>query len=198
MTLADVSDAQRRLRAGGSLLFRKDSPALAVLSDELDRSDRRTVTVWALSLADEVARVLSTVHPEDPRPSVAVDMCDRWSRGLVLMPEARRAILDVHAMARGLPPVDAALCHAVGQGCSVVHTTGHALGLPMYELSAIVRSVAPTDAPEAVASRVSEYRSELVAAEREAGIRTEWAGFLRRCTPMGINASHYPDWERQS
>ena len=52
----------------------------------------------------------------------------------------QKAILQIHAMAKDVDsPEDAALCHAVGQGCSTVHTRGHAIGLPMYELTALVR-----------------------------------------------------------
>ena len=50
------------------------------------------------------------------------------------MPQAKAAILACHALAREWDsPEDIALCHAVGQGCSVVHTAGHAMGYPIYE-----------------------------------------------------------------
>ena len=60
------------------------------------------------------------------------------------MPSARPAILAVHAMAKQLQdPGDAALCHGVGQGCSTVHTPRHAMGLPIYELTALVHHTPP-------------------------------------------------------
>ncbi len=36
-----------------------------------------------------------------------------------------------------------ALCHAVGQACSTVHVETHAIGLPMYELTALVHLYSP-------------------------------------------------------
>ena len=39
------------------------------------------------------------------------------------MPVAKKAILECHAMAKELTDIaDIALCHAIGQACSVVHT----------------------------------------------------------------------------
>ena len=71
-------------------------------------------------------------------------MARLWAMGKVKMPSARPAILAVHAMAKQLQdPGDAALCHGVGQGCSTVHTPRHAMGLPIYELTALVRHTPP-------------------------------------------------------
>ena len=52
---------------------------------------------------------------------------------------AQRKILDCHAFAKEAGcKEDVALCHAVGQACSVVHTAGHAIGYPAYDLTAII------------------------------------------------------------
>ena len=65
-----------------------------------------------------------------------------WAAGEIKMPVAKRAILNCHALAKKMTsPTDSARCHAIAQGFSVVHTTGHALGLPIYELTAIVREL---------------------------------------------------------
>lgn len=56
------------------------------------------------------------------------------------MPAARRAILAAHAAAKETAdPVSIALCHAIGQACGTVHVETHAIGLAMYELTALVR-----------------------------------------------------------
>lgn len=55
------------------------------------------------------------------------------------MPYAQRKILDCHALAKEITSKeDIALCHAVGQACAVVHTAGHAMGFPIYDLTAVV------------------------------------------------------------
>lgn len=97
--------------------------------------------------------------------------------GDVLMPVAKRAILDVHAMARDMDdPADAALCHAVGQGCSCVHTPKHALGLPVYELTAaFLKGGRDLSSIERI---VDTYLDALDQAVSEAQKPRRWAGFL--------------------
>ena len=133
----DLSDAESRYERGNAILFTRDSPCLSALRRTLEFSDRRTVALWGLERARRTAEELRRRHPDDPRPMLAVEASTRWCRGEIRMPEAKRAILDVHAMAREMDsPADSALCHAVGQGCSCVHTPKHAMGLPVYELTA--------------------------------------------------------------
>ena len=89
------------------------------------------------------------------------------------MPVAKRAILDVHAMAKLMDdPVDAALCHAVGQGCSCVHTPKHALGLPVYELTAVF--LTGGDPEESVGAYADSLKR--ISAEEKGGMTL--AGFL--------------------
>lgn len=97
------------------------------------------------------------------------------------MREAQRAILRCHAMAREAASAeDAALCHAVGQACSVVHTPRHAMGYPIYELTALVRRYGLDGCREAVERRVEGYRQLAV---RWAGAWRDtlrrWAAFIR-------------------
>ena len=173
----DLTDAFDRHSRGCAILFTRDSPCLSRLSEDLNAADRRTVVIWALENAARVADVLEASHPDDPRPSAAVSACTLWSMGDVLMPVAKRAILDVHAMARDMDdPADAALCHAVGQGCSCVHTPKHALGLPVYELTAaFLRSGGDQSSIERI---MDAYLDTLGRAVLEAQKPRIWAGFL--------------------
>lgn len=173
----DLKDAFDRHSRGCAILFTRDSPCLSRLSEDLNAADRRTVVIWALENAARVADVLEASHPDDPRPSAAVSACISWSMGDVLMPVAKRAILDVHTMARDMDdPADAALCHAVGQGCSCVHTPKHALGLPVYELTAaFLRSGGDQSSIERI---MDAYLDTLGRAVSEAQKPRIWAGFL--------------------
>ncbi len=141
-------------------------------------ADRRTVVLWGLECAGRVADRLGVMFPEDGRPAEAVRTCTLWSEGAVRMPEARRAILAVHGMARDAgDPIAAALCHAVGQGCSCVHTPGHAMGLPVYELTAILLDGG--DGWEARAEdTIDGYLKALDGCEIRSSEPREWAGFL--------------------
>lgn len=95
------------------------------------------------------------------------------------MPEAKRAILDVHAMARDMrSPADAALCHAVGQGCSCVHTPKHALGLPVYELTAVFLE-GGEGCTGAVAWRATSYLVDLKRIRDAEKDGMQWAPFLQ-------------------
>lgn len=176
--MTDISDAYERWHRGCRIIFRPDSPALSPLRDALSRSDRRTVVLWGLAEAERVAAFLSERYPDDPRPSDAVRISRVWSEGKVKMPEAKRAILAVHSMAEEVCPADAALCHAVGQGCSCVHTPGHAMGLPIYELTAVV-FFNGEGCEGLIGSRVESYVTSLERASEESRQPRQWAPFLR-------------------
>ena len=76
-------------------------------------------------------------------------------------------------------PEDAALCHAVGQACAVVHTAGHALGYPIYELTAMVCRLGVPNCREAVEGRAEEYLDRLLYWQAHAHEAPgPWAGFL--------------------
>ena len=75
---------------------------------------------------------------------------------------------------------DIARCHAVGQACSVVHTAGHALGYPMYELTAIVLEQGLDNCRDTVEQRVMYYKQRLrYWMEFEKTCQLNWAGFLK-------------------
>lgn len=54
------------------------------------------------------------------------------------------------------------MCHAVGQACSVVHTVGHAIGYPLYDLTALVRRHGIDDCAAVVEARKSDYVERLI------------------------------------
>ena len=68
----------------------------------------------------------------------------------------------LQAMAKELTDLaDIARCHAVGQACSVVHTAGHALGYPMYALTAMVLEHGLDDCREPIEERVMYYEQRI-------------------------------------
>lgn len=171
-----------RLKRNKRLLFLPNDPFLQELALALGGQDRRTVILWALGLAAESVAQLEARHPGDRRPRAALDAAWLWARGRLKMPVAQRAILDCHAMAKEVTTAaDAALCHAVGQACGTVHTAGHAMGYPVYELTAIVRALGLDEGRAPVEARRQAYLARLAqaraACEQDAG---PWAGFLLR------------------
>ena len=176
-----LETVKARAGRGNRILFAKDDALLHPLAELLQRESRRTVTLWALGLAEEAAAQLSQAHPGEARPENAVQAARAWAAGAIRMPLARQAILSCHALARELTaPGDIARCHAVAQGCSVVHTTGHAMGLPVYELTAVARERGLENCREAVERRSREYADRLLYWERHPEEYSgPWAAFLR-------------------
>jgi len=179
MWLADVKAKAKRKN---QILFSKDSLLLTDLCQLIAQANRRALILWALELAEETARELAGKYPEDPRPLDAIAASRAWASGEIKMPIAKQAILNCHAMAKELAdPADIARCHAVGQACSVVHTSGHALGYPMYELTAIVLELGLDNCREPIEQRVMYYKQRIrYWMEYEKNCQQSWAGFLKK------------------
>lgn len=175
--LAEVHEKARR---NNQVLFAKDSEYLADLADLVRHQNRRTLALWAFDLAEESVARLEETCPEEPRPREALEAARAWAAGDVKMPLARRKILDCHALAKELQDPEAvALCHAVGQACSVVHTAGHTLGYPLYDLTATVRRCGLDACADAVEERKQHYMDRLLYwGARADGYPGPWARFM--------------------
>ena len=176
-----LAEVQAKAKRRNQILFAAESPLLADLHRLIAGANRRALILWALELAEETVRELEGRYPDDHRPREAVEAARAWAAGEIKMPLARRAILACHAMAKELTdPADIARCHAVGQACSTVHTEGHALGYPIYKLTALAREQGLEDCQEAVEGRVRDYEQRLTEwRERESAGSRKWADFLR-------------------
>ena len=176
------AEVKAKAKRKNQMLFSKDSVLLDELRKLIEQANRWVLVLWALELAEESARVLAEKYPEDHRPREAIGASRAWAAGETKMPIVKRAILNCHAMAKVLEsPADIARCHAVGQACSVVHTAGHALGYPMYELTALVLEQGLDDCKDAVEHRVRYYEQRLhYWAEHEKSCSQNWASFLRK------------------
>lgn len=179
-----MEDVEARIRRGNQIYFDRDSPCLEGLIADIRQSDHRTVILWALDLAEGIVRDLKERHPQEVRPQNCVTACRDWARGLIRMPQARRAILACHQAAKELDPIAGALCHAVGHAGAAVHVETHAMGLPMYELTAIVRRLGHKNYQTAVLERIRDYRQGLAAWERDPSrFNGPWAAFLLKGAP---------------
>ena len=179
MWLAEVKAKAKRKN---QILFSKDSVLLAELSRLIEQTNHRALILWALELAEETVQALAQKYPEDFRPREAVETAASWARGKIKMPIAKRAILNCHAMAKDLTcPADIARCHAAAQACSTVHTKSHALGYPIYELTAIVLELEIESCRECVETRIMHYTESLQQCQEQEPARPgPWACFLRK------------------
>ena len=103
-----------------------------------------------------------------------------WAAGKVKMRQAQRKILDCHAFAKEISSKeDIAMCHAVGQACATVHTAGHAIGYPIYDLTSIVFEYGIENCAEPVELRKKEYMERLYYwRDHMNDYQGEWAEFM--------------------
>ena len=176
------AEVKAKAKRKNQLLFSKDSLLLTDLCQLIAQANRRALILWALELAEETAWELAEKYPENHRPREAIAASRAWAAGEIKIPIAKQAILNCHAMAKELNnPADLARCHAVGQACSVVHTAGHALGYPMYALTAMVLEHGLDDCRDFIEQRVMYYTQRLCYwMEYEKSCQQKWAGFLKK------------------
>lgn len=98
------------------------------------------------------------------------------------MPVAKRAILDCHAVAKEISSTaDIARCHAIGQACATVHTKGHAVGYPIYDLTALIRENGIENCDEMIQGRINFYVEQLLYwKENYRDNFNRWASFLKK------------------
>lgn len=175
-----MEDVRRRLSRHNQILFSRESPCLQELLGEIRQHRHRTLVLWAFRCVQRPLAILRAHLPQEDRPQQAVALCRRWAAGEVKMPIAKKALLQAHQAAKELTsPEDIALCHAVGQACATVHVETHAIGLPVYELTAIVRRFGPEACEKPVEERIAAYLSALPACAQEADDGSHrWAPFL--------------------
>lgn len=177
-----LDEVNIRLKKKNQVLFSKNSAFLQDLLLLIREESHQVLVLWALGLAAESVAVLGKKYPDEKRPEEALEAAREWAAGKIKMRLAQRKILDCHAFAKEIScREDIAHCHAVGQACSVVHTAGHAIGYPIYDLTAIVYRLGLEFCAEAVEQRRQVYIDRLLYwKEHACDDQREWADFLLR------------------
>ena len=175
-----LDEVRTKLKKKNQVLFTKDAEFLQDLSTLFQNQSHRTMVLWALDLNAESVAKLEEKYPDETRPRQALEAAWAWAEGKIKMRLAQRKILDCHAFAKELgSKEDIALCHAIGQACAVVHTAGHAMGYPMYELSAIIYQLGIENCQEAIELRKQAYINKLFYWNQHVGdYEGEWADFM--------------------
>ena len=173
-------DVEQRIKRKNRILFSHDSACLRELRQRMERQTHRVLVLWALDCAAVPLARFEGKYPDEPRPRMALELCDAWARGEVKMPLARRAILDAPAVARMIDAREyGALCHAIGQAGATVHVGAHAPGLPFYELTAIVLRCGMAGYEGEVLEKIGYYTDQLEFWRENAGkAERKWAGFI--------------------
>lgn len=176
-----MEEAAAKLKRKNQVLFAKDSEYLQDLTLLFREQTHRVMVLWALNLAAGSAAELEEKYPQERRPGEALAAARDWTAGKVKMRWAQRKILDCHAFAKEIASKeDIAVCHAIGQACAVVHTAGHAIGYPIYDLTAVIYRLGIENCAEAVEKRKQDYIDRLFYWNTHCGDhKREWAPFLR-------------------
>lgn len=115
----------------------------------IETQSKVTLANWAVDYSEQVILPLwCKYNPNDPRPQNALDAARRWLSGAIKLPQAKAAILECHAAARGAEgnPVAQAAARAIGQSASTIHSAQHCIGLAFYGALAVAYERLGTDA----------------------------------------------------
>lgn len=175
------SDVEMKLKKRNKILFSRDSQCLQELIQLIQLQNHRTLVMWALDCAAVTLEEFEARYPDERRPRTCLERCAAWARGEIRMPMAKRAILDSHAVAKEIAdPEYGALCHAIGHAGATVHVETHALGLPFYELTAVVLRHGKDSYREHVREKIRFYHRRLLYwQEHTDNLEIAWADFLR-------------------
>lgn len=120
----------------------------------VEKTDQKTLAVWAIDCAERVLPYFEEKYPDDPRPRNAIETLQTWiNTGVFKMAVIRKASLDSHAAARDVGEDNAArsAARAAGQAVATAHVPMHSIGAAIYGLQAIHRATDASDADAAVA-----------------------------------------------
>lgn len=116
----------------------------------VERTEHKTLAVWAIDCAERVLPYFEEKYPEDRRPRNAIETLQTWiDTGVFSMAVIRKASLSSHAAAREVGEDNAArsAARAAGQAVATAHVPIHSIGAAIYALQAIYRaSFEPDDA----------------------------------------------------
>ena len=173
-------DVEIRIKKRNKLFFSKDSFCLKKLIAAMEKQNHRVLVLWALDCGQEALKKFEVFYPNESRPRKALELCDAWSRGYIKMAEAKRGILDAHAVAKEIGDLPCiALCHGIGQAGATVHVSSHSLGLPIYELTSIALENGLEGYETDVNNKMDYYLNRMEYWEaKEKMLERTWATFL--------------------
>lgn len=175
-----LENVKIKLLKQNQILFSRESVCLQELLELIRKQKHRTLVMWAFTCVEEPFKIMKEDYPNEKRPEKAIKLCKEWAKGNVKMPIAKKALLQVHAIAKEIKsPVHIALCHAIGQACATVHVETHAIGLPIYELSAIVKQYGINNCKDQIENKLKYYIETLNYCEENIDdSKNNWAYFL--------------------
>lgn len=155
-------DVYIKIKKKNQIIFSKNSLSLEPIISLMKELPHRALVLWAFDCANLTLKDFSDSYPFELRPQVCLKKCKLWAEGKIKMKEAKKAILDCHGVAKIInDEVNKARCHAIGHAGATVHVGTHAIGLPMYELTAIVLNCGKKNFEDKVNQKINYYIDRL-------------------------------------
>ena len=173
-------DVEAKLKKKNKILFTRDSQCLQDLMKLIQLQNHRTLVMWALDCAKVTLKQFEAKYFDELRPRICLELSEDWARGKIKMSAVKKAILDSHAAAKDIDDSEyGCLCHAIGHAGATVHVETHAVGLPSYELTAIVLRHGKENYQKPVREKINYYYSRLLYwKENTDKLNLDWADFL--------------------
>ena len=177
-----IDEVRINFGKNNQVLFSKKSEYLQDLTLLFQAQNHRTMALWAFDFASETIAELERKYPRETRPREALEAVQDWAAGKVKMRFAQKKILSCHAFAKEINcKEDIAMCHAVGQACAVVHTAGHAIGYPIYDLTSLVYKYGIRNCAIAIETRKQSYIDKILYWKTHLpDYKGEWADFMKK------------------
>ena len=109
----------------------------------LEDSEHRLLATWAADCAEHVLNYFISQCPDDNRTQHAIEQTRAWSRGEILMTQAREAAYAAHVAAKETTGAARAAARSAGHAAATAHMADHELGAAAYAIKA-VRYDSPT------------------------------------------------------
>jgi hypothetical protein len=149
--------------------MKKSKFSLAQHKDEfvelVNKTDQKTLAVWAIDCAERVLPYFEEQYPEDQRPRNAIETLQTWiDTGVFKMAVIRQASLASHAAAREVGEDNAArsAARAAGQAVATAHVPIHSIGAAIYALQAVHRVTSAAEGDTAVAQEQNWQYQQLL------------------------------------
>ena len=120
----------------------------------LEKTDHKTLAIWAMDCAERVLQYFEDQYPEDLRPRNALEALQAWiDTGVFRMADIRQASLASHAAAREVGEDNPArsAARAAGQAVATAHVPTHSIGAANYAVQAIYRTTDSANAGALIA-----------------------------------------------
>jgi hypothetical protein len=129
-----------------------------LIAELVNKSEHKTLEIWAADCAERVLPYFKEKYPEDNRPRKAIEAGRACAyTGVFMMADVRNTALAAHAAAREVEEDNAArsAARAAGQALGTAHVARHAIYAAIYATTAVRYATGSTE--NAAKERVWQY-----------------------------------------